>query len=128
MGCAGAHRLATEAEGAQRAITHVRPMEHLEGYTIVECRLETGRTHQIRIHLSEIGHRLCGEKVYTHRAGRQAAGGHQRRAAAGAARGGAGIPASDDGEGDAVSDAAAARSSRRGCWNCVSEVEDSNKY
>lgn len=53
-------------EGAQRAITHVRPMEQLAGYTIVECRLETGRTHQIRIHLSEIGHRLCGEKTYTH--------------------------------------------------------------
>jgi len=53
-------------EGAQRAITHVRPMEHLPDYTIVECRLETGRTHQIRIHLSEIGHRLCGEKLYTH--------------------------------------------------------------
>src|SRR5437773_804836 len=43
------------AEGAQRAITHVRPMEHLPEYTIVECRLETGRTHQIRFHLSEIG-------------------------------------------------------------------------
>jgi len=56
-------------EGAQRAITHVRPMEQLAGYTIVECRLETGRTHQIRIHLSEIGHRLCGEKTYTHAPG-----------------------------------------------------------
>jgi 23S rRNA pseudouridine1911/1915/1917 synthase len=53
----------------QRAITHVRPMEQLAGYTIVECRLETGRTHQIRIHLSEIGHRLCGEKTYTHAVG-----------------------------------------------------------
>ena len=57
------------ADGAQRAITHVRPMEQLAGYTIVECRLETGRTHQIRIHLSEIGHRLCGEKTYTHAVG-----------------------------------------------------------
>ena len=56
-------------EGVQRAITHVRPMEQLAGYTIVECRLETGRTHQIRIHLSEIGHRLCGEKTYTHAQG-----------------------------------------------------------
>jgi 23S rRNA pseudouridine1911/1915/1917 synthase len=34
-------------------------------YTLVECRLETGRTHQIRIHLAEQGHPLCGEKVYT---------------------------------------------------------------
>src|SRR3712207_8202777 len=33
-------------------------------YTLLECRLETGRTHQIRIHLAEIGHPLCGEKLY----------------------------------------------------------------
>jgi len=46
------------------AITHVRPLEDLNGYTLVECRLETGRTHQIRIHLAEAGHPLCGEKVY----------------------------------------------------------------
>lgn len=50
----------------QLAITHVRPLEYLPGYTLLECRLETGRTHQIRIHLSEAGHRVCGEKLYTH--------------------------------------------------------------
>ena len=48
----------------KRAVTDVRPLEHLDGYTLVECRLETGRTHQIRIHLAEAGHPLCGEKVY----------------------------------------------------------------
>lgn len=48
----------------KRAVTHVRPVERLEGYTLVECRLETGKTHQIRIHLSERGHPLCGDKVY----------------------------------------------------------------
>jgi hypothetical protein len=48
----------------QRAVTHVRPIENLEGYTVVECQLETGRTHQIRIHLSEAGHMLCGERMY----------------------------------------------------------------
>jgi 23S rRNA pseudouridine1911/1915/1917 synthase len=53
-----------QAPDAQRAITHVKPLEKLAGYTVVECRLETGRTHQIRIHLSEAGHMLCGEKVY----------------------------------------------------------------
>jgi 23S rRNA pseudouridine1911/1915/1917 synthase len=50
----------------KHAVTHVRPLEHFgEAYTLVECRLETGRTHQIRIHLSEIGHPVCGERVYT---------------------------------------------------------------
>lgn len=52
-------------EDAQRAVTHVTPVEHLgDAYTIAECRLETGRTHQIRIHLSEIGHPLAGDRVY----------------------------------------------------------------
>lgn len=46
------------------AVTHVRPVEKLNGYTVIECRLETGRTHQIRIHLSEAGHPVCGDKVY----------------------------------------------------------------
>jgi len=50
----------------KRAVTHVRPVERLGQYTLVECRLETGRTHQIRIHLAEQGHPLCGEKVYNH--------------------------------------------------------------
>jgi 23S rRNA pseudouridine1911/1915/1917 synthase len=63
--------VAAEVAESQRAITHVRPMEQLAGYTIVECRLETGRTHQIRIHLSEIGHMLCGEKTYTHAVGQK---------------------------------------------------------
>ncbi len=48
----------------KRAVTHVRPLEFLDGYTLIECRLETGRTHQIRIHLAEAGHPLCGENVY----------------------------------------------------------------
>ena len=48
----------------RRAVTHVRAVERLGDYTLIECRLETGRTHQIRIHLSERGHPLCGDKVY----------------------------------------------------------------
>jgi 23S rRNA pseudouridine1911/1915/1917 synthase len=53
-------------EEGKRAVTHVQPIEHLgDAYTLVECRLETGRTHQIRIHLAEIGHPICGEPVYS---------------------------------------------------------------
>ena len=55
-----------KAADRQHAVTYVRPLEHIRDvYTIVECRLETGRTHQIRIHLAERGHMLCGEKTYT---------------------------------------------------------------
>jgi 23S rRNA pseudouridine1911/1915/1917 synthase len=48
----------------KEAVTHVTVEESLPGYTLVSCRLETGRTHQIRIHLAEIGHPVCGERVY----------------------------------------------------------------
>jgi 23S rRNA pseudouridine1911/1915/1917 synthase len=51
-------------EMGQRAVTHVTAVEALEGATRIACRLETGRTHQIRIHLSESGHPLVGERVY----------------------------------------------------------------
>jgi 23S rRNA pseudouridine1911/1915/1917 synthase len=49
---------------ARHAITHLRPLAALRGATLVECRLETGRQHQIRIHLAELGHPLVGEQVY----------------------------------------------------------------
>ncbi len=48
----------------QRAVTHVRVVEQLGDYTLVECRLETGRTHQVRIHLGETSTPLCGERIY----------------------------------------------------------------
>lgn len=49
---------------AQQAITFVRQLERLPNATLIECQLETGRQHQIRIHLSETGHPLVGERVY----------------------------------------------------------------
>jgi 23S rRNA pseudouridine1911/1915/1917 synthase len=49
----------------REAVTHVRVLERLRGASLVECKLETGRTHQIRIHLSERGHPLLGERVYS---------------------------------------------------------------
>lgn len=58
-------RGSTEEEDVGKAsVTHVKPLEKVGDYTLIECRLETGRTHQIRIHLAEQGHPLCGEKVY----------------------------------------------------------------
>ena len=51
----------------REATTHVRPLETFEGATLIECQLETGRTHQIRIHLAEEGHSILGERVYAPR-------------------------------------------------------------
>lgn len=51
----------------KEAVTHVAVEESLPGYTLLSCRLETGRTHQIRIHLAELDHPVCGERVYNRR-------------------------------------------------------------
>lgn len=48
----------------QRTVTHVSVLEKRGDFTLVECRLETGRTHQVRIHLAEAGTPLCGERLY----------------------------------------------------------------
>jgi 23S rRNA pseudouridine1911/1915/1917 synthase len=50
--------------GGQSAVSQIRVVETWPGYGLVECRLETGRTHQVRIHLGEAGTPLCGERVY----------------------------------------------------------------
>lgn len=46
------------------AMTHYRTLESGNGWSLLECRLETGRTHQIRVHLAQIGHPLIGDPVY----------------------------------------------------------------
>jgi len=51
-------------EDGRNAITHVRVLEEFDGYTYIEARLETGRTHQIRVHLSYINHPILGDQVY----------------------------------------------------------------
>ena len=56
-----------QSAAAKHAVTHVDVLEKLPKYTALVCQLETGRTHQIRIHLAEAGHPVCGEKVYNRR-------------------------------------------------------------
>lgn len=51
-------------EGGRRAVTHYRVVERLGRYTLVECKLETGRTHQIRVHMKYLGYPLVGDVVY----------------------------------------------------------------
>jgi 23S rRNA pseudouridine1911/1915/1917 synthase len=58
---------ASEAAGGKHAVTHVDVLERFAKYTALICQLETGRTHQIRIHLAEAGHPVCGETVYNRR-------------------------------------------------------------
>jgi 23S rRNA pseudouridine1911/1915/1917 synthase len=60
------HPTPEQLRSSQKAVTHVVACKPIgdERYSLVRCRLETGRTHQIRIHLSEAGHRLCGEPTY----------------------------------------------------------------
>ncbi len=57
-------KMAVNVAKGKEAITHYRVLEQLKGYTYVECQLETGRTHQIRVHMSSIGHPLLGDLVY----------------------------------------------------------------
>ncbi|HEY0269930.1 MAG TPA: RluA family pseudouridine synthase [Sphingomonas sp.] len=58
-------KMAVVGEGrGKRAVTHWRMIERLQGAALVECRLETGRTHQVRVHMASIGHALLGDPVY----------------------------------------------------------------
>lgn len=57
-------RMAVTAKGGKRAVTHYRVLERFGTYTYIECELETGRTHQIRVHMGSIGHPILGDEVY----------------------------------------------------------------
>lgn len=56
--------MATVSKNGKRAVTHYTVLERFENYTLIEARLETGRTHQIRVHMAHIGHPIVGDPVY----------------------------------------------------------------
>ena len=57
-------KMAIDRKNGREAVTHWLVLERYSGYTYIECRLETGRTHQIRVHMAGIGHPLLGDIVY----------------------------------------------------------------
>ena len=57
-------KMAVNYKNGKPAITHYQVLRRLNGYTFIECRLETGRTHQIRVHMASLGHPLLGDAVY----------------------------------------------------------------
>ena len=57
-------RMAAGVKNGKRAVTHYRVLRRMKGHTLIECRLETGRTHQIRVHMASIHHPILGDTVY----------------------------------------------------------------
>lgn len=57
-------KMAITEKSGRRAVTHYKVLERLEKFTLIEAQLETGRTHQIRVHMASIGHPLLGDLVY----------------------------------------------------------------
>lgn len=57
-------RMAVNYQNGRDAVTHFRVLARFREYTYIECRLETGRTHQIRVHMASLGHPLLGDMVY----------------------------------------------------------------
>ncbi|MDE7416613.1 MAG: RluA family pseudouridine synthase [Lachnospiraceae bacterium] len=60
-------KMTVNEKNGKHAVTHYRVLERFDQYTYIECQLETGRTHQIRVHMASIGHPLLGDPVYTNR-------------------------------------------------------------
>ncbi len=60
-------KMCVTARNARNAVTHWEVVRRYKGYTHIRCRLETGRTHQIRVHMAHIGHPILGDLVYGHK-------------------------------------------------------------
>ena len=61
--------MAVVRQGGKPAVTHYEMVDAIDGVSVVRLLLETGRTHQIRVHMSHIGHPLVGDQVYTNKSG-----------------------------------------------------------
>jgi len=57
-------KMCVNYQNGKTAVTHYRVLKRFQGFTHIECRLETGRTHQIRVHMAHLGHPLLGDVVY----------------------------------------------------------------
>lgn len=57
-------KMSVHCTNGREAITHYRVLKRFQQFTYIECQLETGRTHQIRVHMSSIGHPILGDQVY----------------------------------------------------------------
>lgn len=73
-------RMAVLSDGGKPAVTRARVLERFDAAALVECRLETGRTHQIRVHMGFAGHPLVGDPVYGRRRGTGLVDGFPRQA------------------------------------------------
>ena len=58
-------KMACNVTNAKNAVTHYKVLKRFKDYTYIECKLETGRTHQIRVHMASIGHPVLGDDVYS---------------------------------------------------------------
>ena len=56
--------MSIHSRNGRKAITHYQVLERFGNYTYIQCELETGRTHQIRVHMASLGHPLLGDMVY----------------------------------------------------------------
>ncbi len=61
-------KMAVNAKNGRNAVTHYKVLKRFDKYTYIECQLETGRTHQIRVHMASIGHPILGDDIYSLRA------------------------------------------------------------